>query len=233
MLCHYGSSCSCTLSFPWWSCAFSVIVMCCLNGCQGPRAWVCVCSDPSTHPDSIHRPACGVWEKGGGQRGETKWKRERETLLLWLQRQQSLSYSIMGVQGPPMSSKQRPEAPLFLTHRRAHAHTRRLPSGETREQESDSGELSVLGEGWRSKSINKQCNCVHVCHSTLACVHPHRHAQWKRTDCGWYHYSKHRWQEGQIDNSLIEHIYMAGLAVCFCVCVCESERQANCDQSFR
>lgn len=62
--------------------------------------------------------------------------------------------------------------------------------------------------------MNKQCNCVHVRHYTLACVHAHRHAQWKHTDCGWYHYSKHRWQEGQIDSSLIEHIYMAVLTVC-------------------
>lgn len=79
-----------------------------------------------------------------------------------------------------------------------------------------------------AKPTSKQCNCVHVCHYTLACVHPRGHAQWKQTDCSWYHYSKHRWQEGHRDSSLIAHIYMLDE----CVCVFVREKEANC-QSLR
>lgn len=151
--------------------------MCCLNGCQGQRAWGCVCSDPSSHPDSIHHPAWRVWEKGGGRRGETKWKRER--LLLWLQRQQSLSHSIMGVQGPPMSGKQRPEAPLCLTH----THSWTSFWGRHRNKKEIVGRLSALqedGEGGKKKrEANLWTNNATVCMCGItrlhACMHTDTH----------------------------------------------------------
>lgn len=138
-----------------------------------------------------------------GQRGECEKRRRTtdkvihtEKLLLWQERQQPLSCSIVGAQGPPMSSKQKARGtPLLDTHK-THPQDFLL-----RKHGSDGREGGKLGP--------EQCNCVHVCHYTPKCMHSHRRAQWEQTDCGWYHYSKHRWQEWEMDFCLIEHIYIA------------------------
>ncbi len=201
---------------------------------QGPRAWGCACSDPGSHPDSIHHPAWRVWEKGGGRRGETKWKRERGCFCGCGDNSLCPAAS-WGYKGHQCQAKTKARATSRLD---AHRHTcaRSLDFLLGRH----GNKKAIVGSCLRWKRMEKQIYkqtmelCVHVCHYTLACVHPHGHAQWRQTDCGWYHYSKHRWQEGQRDSSLIEHIYMA---VCVYMCVSvwarereterEGERQAN------
>ena len=65
---------------------------------------------------------------------------------------------------------------MLDTHRRPHAHTHRLPSGETREQESDSEELSVLEEdGEADLQTNNATVCMRAITRLHACSHTDTH----------------------------------------------------------
>lgn len=155
--------------------------------------------------------------KGGGWRGETKWKRGcfcdcRDNRLC-----PKASWGYKGHQCHANKGQRH----LFAWHTRTHSETSFW--GRHRNKKVIVGSCLCWKRMEKRKSINKQCNCVHVCHYMLGSVHPHRHAQWKQTD-GWYHYSKHRWQEGQIDSSLIEHFY---------VWVCVRKREKLGSRSFR
>lgn len=152
----------------------------------------------------------GECEKKGEDREERQSEREREAAFVTAETTVFVPQHHGGTRATNV--KQTKTRGTSMPYTYTHTPTQTvLPSGETQELESDSGDLSVLEED-RGKSRNKQCNCVHVCHYTLACLQSrkHMHTQWRQTDCGWYHYSKHRWQKGQIDGSLIEHTHPHG-----------------------
>lgn len=80
----------------------------------------------------------------------------------------------MGVQEPPMSSKQRPEAPLCLTHMR----TLRLPSEQTQEQEV------IVGSSLCWKRMENQTMQLCACVPLHACMHTDTHNESRQTVVG-------------------------------------------------
>lgn len=128
----------------------------------------------------------------------------------------------MGVQGPPMSSKQRLEAPLCLAriYILTHAHTHRLPSEETQEQDSDSGALSAPEQdGKTNNAIVCMCDITQLHACTVQ-----THIASRQTTVGTITVNTDG-GECQVYCFLIEHNYLAVFAVS------ESERQRATDHS--
>lgn len=142
--------------------------MCCLNRCQGPRAWGCACPDPSSHPDSIHHPAWSVWEKGE-DREERQSESEREAAFVTAETTVFVPQHHGGTRATNVKPTKTRGTSMPDTNIGTHAHTHRLPSSERQEQ-------SYCGDCLCSKRMEKQihkqtaqqCACVplHACTRT-------------------------------------------------------------------
>lgn len=149
------------------------MVMCCLNGCQGPRAWGWVCSDPSSHPDSIHNPAWRVWEKGE-DREERQSEREREAAFVTAETTVFVPQHHGGTRATNVKQTKARGTSMLDTH----AHTHRLPSEETQEQEVIVG--SCLCWMRMEKQTMQLCACVPL----HACMHTDTHNGSRQTVVG-------------------------------------------------
>lgn len=140
--------------------------MCCLNGCQGPRAWGCVCSDPSSHPDSIHNQEWRVWEKGE-DREERQSEREREAAFVTAETTVFVPLHHGGTRATNVKQTKARGTSMPGTHICTLID---FLLQRHRNKKSDSGDPVCAGRGWGGKKlIYKQtmrlCACVplHAC----------------------------------------------------------------------